>query len=530
MTKIVNKPVLRPDDFPINPQNPFEKDIFGRKKFADKLTDLVKYSDNDGLVISIDGWWGAGKSVFIKQWCYLVDQSIEKVKNGEIKDALISNIDKNIQLYNDKNYKKCTPSSIIYFDAFENEFHNNSFSSLCYAVSEFKEQNNFSKIKDGKPGFIDQAKLMTKTVVKKLPAAAIKIVTFGTIDTDSMNELTDQIAAGVDEAINKLSSGIDEIKESIDNLRVFKDSLKNIAAEFKNKIGLPLTIVVDELDRCKPTFALSFIETLKHFFDVPNLVFILVVQKKQLHESVCNRYGNAISADRYLQKFIHVDLELPSLSHHNNIQDYKNFSKMLSVKYKIKDSIDYISQCSEDDGIIIQDRSTIAERLIYETVAHICFKLKMSLREMERVYTSINLFYFLTNVDSNRAMNNFVIPPFLACLKIGAVDEFNKITSGKVDLETILSILNVNTDEIIRSVTYPIYNIIIFFIATKKHQENELFSIWKNNNEAISEARNHTRKIISILEEKDSKSAIHVNPKSVLNSYCVQLLHICTYG
>jgi hypothetical protein len=72
-----------------------------------------------------------------------------------------------------------------------------------------------------------------------------------------------------------------------------------------------LVIVVDELDRCRPDYALSLLEIIKHFFDVPHVHFVLGVNMSELENSVKARYGAGINAGLYLQKFVKVTMGLP---------------------------------------------------------------------------------------------------------------------------------------------------------------------------------------------------------------------------
>jgi hypothetical protein len=80
-----------------------------------------------------------------------------------------------------------------------------------------------------------------------------------------------------------------------------------------HKDGKPLVFIIDELDRCRPSFALELLERVKHFFAVPNVHFVLGAHLKQLENSVRVTYGSEIDAQLYLQKFIslHVELDTP---------------------------------------------------------------------------------------------------------------------------------------------------------------------------------------------------------------------------
>ena len=46
-------------------------DLFGYKKFTDRLVDCIKYfSSDDGLVVALNGEWGSGKtSVVVRRTC-----------------------------------------------------------------------------------------------------------------------------------------------------------------------------------------------------------------------------------------------------------------------------------------------------------------------------------------------------------------------------------------------------------------------------------------------------------------------------
>ncbi|MCV5870246.1 KAP family NTPase, partial [Escherichia coli] len=58
--------------------------------------------------------------------------------------------------------------------------------------------------------------------------------------------------------------------EAQKNVLALKEVLTKLAGESK------LTIIIDELDRCKPSFAISIIENIKHVFDIKNINFLLI--------------------------------------------------------------------------------------------------------------------------------------------------------------------------------------------------------------------------------------------------------------
>jgi hypothetical protein len=88
---------------------------------------------------------------------------------------------------------------------------------------------------------------------------------------------------------------------------LFEKLYKSIAEYTAEK---QLIILIDELDRTRPDYAVNFLETLKHFFDIKGLIFILAVNKEQLKQSVECIYGK-IDFDEYYRKFAHRDVALP---------------------------------------------------------------------------------------------------------------------------------------------------------------------------------------------------------------------------
>ena len=98
------------------------------------------------------------------------------------------------------------------------------------------------------------------------------------------------------------------LKAGLEN---FKIKLKKVAAEVRVKTEKPLLICIDELDRCRPQFALEMLESIKHLFEVENVVFILAYDGKQLACSTEAVYGPDFDGPGYLRRFFNLELGLP---------------------------------------------------------------------------------------------------------------------------------------------------------------------------------------------------------------------------
>ena len=95
----------------------------------------------------------------------------------------------------------------------------------------------------------------------------------------------------------------------------FRSALDMVASSAsKSQNDKPLIVFIDELDRCKPTYAIRLLETAQHFFTVRNVVFVLGLDREQLGHSIKAVYGNSFDSDGYLRRFFDIDYRLPNSS------------------------------------------------------------------------------------------------------------------------------------------------------------------------------------------------------------------------
>lgn len=245
-----------------------EKDIFQRKPFAEQLTNLINNVD-DELVIALDAPWGEGKTTFVKMW------------QGLLKGKGIKN---------------------IYFDAFKNDFLDDPLLALIGEVYELLDEG------DDKEKFKQQAVSALKIIGKASVRIALRAVTAGVLD-DTVLEgagAGDEAAGIADKYISDRLDSLEKDKESIEAFRTLLEATaKKLGGDKK------IIFIVDELDRCKPSFALDLLEKIKHLFSVPGITFVLVMNKEQISNVIESRYGQGIESHKYLQKFIHIWAELP---------------------------------------------------------------------------------------------------------------------------------------------------------------------------------------------------------------------------
>lgn len=267
-----NTPPLSLPPTDIVNQSPFFGDLLSRKDLAASLT-LYLDRLKAGAVLAIDAEWGEGKTWFGQNWA--------------------------VQLKNDGH-------KVVFIDAFEQDYIEDPFLLIAAEIAEILKDNpkadSFVKKASGVMNIL--LPFATKTLIN-----TIGEMTLGKAD------LSDKINKGVEAIINK---GADIASTSIENRIKNHTVEKNTISSFKSELKLlandeekPIVIFIDELDRCNPIFAVRLIERLKHLFEVPNVVFILLMNKNQLENAIKGVYGQDTDASAYLGKFINLSLKLP---------------------------------------------------------------------------------------------------------------------------------------------------------------------------------------------------------------------------
>ena len=98
-------------------------------------------------------------------------------------------------------------------------------------------------------------------------------------------------------------------QESVDEFRrVLQDMADTLSKTSENR---PLIVVIDELDRCRPSYAVELLEVAKHLFAVNHIVFVLAVNRAELTHSIKALYGSGFDAEGYMRRFFDVDFRLP---------------------------------------------------------------------------------------------------------------------------------------------------------------------------------------------------------------------------
>lgn len=298
--KIVTPPLI------VEESDAFKNDVLDRKAYGEALLNLVTRS-SDELVISLDGRWGEGKSTFVKMW------------QGLLSEAQVPN---------------------IYIDAFANDYLDDAFISVASAITVFVEENIEKDSSEKVAELKTKAKRIGGQLVSWSAKVAVKAATLGAIkesELDELNDIKNDVSKGTSNLLgNIIEERLVSHSKDIALIEEFRELLSNIPSKLEGTGESPLVVIIDELDRCKPSFAIEMLEKIKHLFSVKNVVFILVMHKEQLEESVRCIYGQNIDAHTYLQKFINIETKLPKQISDRYTNDLKSYSIKLLQLHEIE--------------------------------------------------------------------------------------------------------------------------------------------------------------------------------------------------
>lgn len=235
-----------------------------RDDAARRLNQIVSGQEQP-LTICLNGEWGSGKTYFLTRFV--------------------------------ENYNSGTPvGRAVYFNAWEDDFLENPLLAIVSQLKKVAPDEIAIKL-------LESVRRAALPCFTKIGLSIAKQFVKNKLGVDAESVEVDDLRTDLESVYRQY----DELCLSRETLRT---QLKNFAEEVWTKTGKPLLFVVDELDRCRPTFAIELLERIKHLFCVPHMVFIIGADVGQLEKSIKAVYGDIDSHD-YLHRFFDVEFRLP---------------------------------------------------------------------------------------------------------------------------------------------------------------------------------------------------------------------------
>lgn len=282
----------------------FPEDKLGRVKYATFLTKLLasqgfdktrkKGEQKRNYVLNLNSVWGSGKTYFLKRWS--------------------------------EDLKKHYP--VVYVDAWKKDYSDDPLMTVISSIIE-QLRNQAGKNKDD-PEFKVPRKLIgllkaaapgiARGLAKRYVGIDPVVIMNADEDTENIGSIKDENGEPIDMSVaaslvvKHLLEEHEAKSEAIESLKVIVSEWVEAVVGLKGK-ELPAFIFIDELDRCRPSYAVEMLETIKHIFDIKGVVFVVATDTEQLQHAVKAINCEGFDAKIYLSRFFNsrYSLKAPNL-------------------------------------------------------------------------------------------------------------------------------------------------------------------------------------------------------------------------
>ncbi len=350
--------------------NPWSDDVLGRREIAERLTKLIQFQ-REPYVISIDGDWGTGKTFLLKRWQASLEQ----------------------QGFN-----------AIYFNAWEDDFCDDPQLAILGQLAEYFREGRLKN-------FARQAFDVATPLLRQIPIALAQ----------AMLQCYTGLPTNIDISNMHSKERLDEYLTQRRTKDELKRHLERLAEEVLAETERPLVFIVDELDRCRPTFAIELLERVKHIFGVPNVVFVVGVNRMELCSALKSVYGD-IHADVYVRRFFDSEFILPEA-------DSSQFSKHLMGRFKLTDYFAALSR--KADGSAYADEFSV----LFDYIPVLWTRFELSLRDVDYCVRMISI------VGKSLSDQQYMFPWLLGLiipLKLKNPDLYRQFVQGNCHASEIM--------------------------------------------------------------------------------------------
>lgn len=295
-------------------------DILNRDGFVNQLVNLVENisTNKSSTCFAINGAWGCGKS-------FVLDMFEEKLCKIQ-----------SVETSNDKYF-------IIRYNCWKYDYYEEPLIAIVSTI--------ISTIEEKTKLFLDDK--TKREILGMLKATAISLLSIAN------NYIKEQTGVDFQNAFETVLSGKAEGAESFEAdhdydyyfsfnkvMSKLMDLLKTISESYT------VVLLVDELDRCMPQYAVKVLERLHHLTEGgTNIITAISIDKAQLMTGIKKLFGFE-NPEKYLEKFIHFEIEL----------DFGTITERINEKYS-----DYIELFDKE---LFQFEESIEEcmQLIFKNI------------------------------------------------------------------------------------------------------------------------------------------------------------------
>jgi len=400
--------------------NRWAGDVLDRKSTGDFLYRVIQqrfeaYHSKPGdgaLCVALDAEWGAGKTFFVRHW----SQDIEACQHP-----------------------------VVRFDAWANDLADDPLLAFM-AELQLALEPLLKKLPVAGKVRSSAAKL-AKRIWKQAPKAVLPVL--GAVAAGGVKVMTgvdpSQLFANVETVQAAEGMAADALKKFFEiateshtekqtAIREMKKAIEELLSYLneQREATLPMFVFIDELDRCRPDYAVRLLEGVKHLFDAQGICFVFSTNLSQLSASTKAIYGPEFDGARYLRRFFSAVYLLPD-------PDNRAFAAKLAITTSLTTNrLEVVSSIVTAQPGVAQ-KKTPAE-IVSEELALIAQLFALDLRSQE------HLFRFVEEAAAGISDGEVIYPLYLFFLAAAYQhDKFNFISAspGSAKLDEALSELPV---------------------------------------------------------------------------------------
>lgn len=278
----------------------FTEDALDRQKLGESIYKLLQQLPKG--VVAIDGEWGIGKTWFGQNLKALIDSKNE--------------------------------FGSIWIDAFQADWIDDPALTLISSIGAGLDDAQRKSL------FDSAAPLIARAVPNLIKAAAKTAGNFVGVDKEVIDTAADILK---DEAEELIRAKLDELAE---REKVLEHLKKLLADHVKKAKGQKVVVIVDELDRCSPAYAIRLLERLKHLFDIEGVIFLLLWNRNQIKQAVEAFYGAGTNGAMYLDKFIDYPIAMPITNSSTSLPPMDRLIKLFSKNMSEEKQIRFLNNSS----------------------------------------------------------------------------------------------------------------------------------------------------------------------------------------
>jgi len=297
-------------------KEPWPGDVLERRPYANFLTDYLvsKVKGPDGkctksFTLALDAQWGQGKTFFVTNWA---------------KDLSNATPAYPIQIFDAWSADYVNDPLVAFMATFKAAIDERiDAAGLSNPLKEKAAEHIAAAVSGFRRAILPAGKQIAKGLLQKATGIALDELYEACKhepDSGALHNDEKMAKAGL-EVLDKgldefFSKALEEQGKRQQAIQEFKEAIEAALMELVDHeaISLPMFVFIDEVDRCRPNFAIALLEGIKHLFGIPGVCFVVSTNMAQLSESIKSVYGPGFDGYGYLKRFFDVEYSLPIVS------------------------------------------------------------------------------------------------------------------------------------------------------------------------------------------------------------------------